>query len=234
MTVAHLSLDLRARNQRRHRVDDQDVQRARPDQHVGNLQCLFPGIGLRYQQRIGVDTELGRIVRVKCVLRIDEGRNAAQRLRIGHRVQGHGRLARRLRTVDLDNAAPRQPADPQRNVECDRTGRDDLDGLSGLLAQPHDRALAIVLVDLGQSQVERLLTILRSGGHDVSLRARWSCSVLRASRYRWGLTDPQLLGRAVIGIRFHPETTQTSNVCSPPTRARRVSPPITRDIEITT
>ena len=44
--VAHLAFDLGPRRERRHRVDDEDVERARADQHVGDLERLLAGVGL--------------------------------------------------------------------------------------------------------------------------------------------------------------------------------------------
>ena len=54
VAVPHLAFDLGPRHQRGDRVDDQDVQRAGADQHVGDLQRLLTGVGLGYQQRVGV------------------------------------------------------------------------------------------------------------------------------------------------------------------------------------
>ena len=44
--VPHLPLDLGTGGQGRHRVDDQDVEGARADQHVGDLEGLLAGVGL--------------------------------------------------------------------------------------------------------------------------------------------------------------------------------------------
>jgi hypothetical protein len=46
MGVAHLALDLGAGHQGSHRVDDQDVEGAGADQHVGDLEGLLPRVGL--------------------------------------------------------------------------------------------------------------------------------------------------------------------------------------------
>src|SRR5204862_1965711 len=60
--------------------------------------------------------------------------------------------ARRLRPVDLDDPAARQAADAEGDVEAERAGRDDLDVVDDLtLAEPHDRALAMLLLDLRES-----------------------------------------------------------------------------------
>ena len=44
--VAHVALDLGPRGEGGHRVDDEHVERARADQHVGDLQGLLTGVGL--------------------------------------------------------------------------------------------------------------------------------------------------------------------------------------------
>ncbi len=48
--VAHLALDLGLGRQRGDRVDDEDIDGARTDQRVGDLERLFAGVGLRDQQ----------------------------------------------------------------------------------------------------------------------------------------------------------------------------------------
>ena len=57
VAVAHLALDLGARHERGDRVDDDDVERAGADQHVGDLERLLAGVGLGDEQRVGVDAE---------------------------------------------------------------------------------------------------------------------------------------------------------------------------------
>src|SRR5699024_10035187 len=99
---------------------------------------------------------------------VDERGDAAGRLRVGHRVQGDGGLTGGLGAVDLDDAPARQSADAQRHIQGDRTGGDGRDRLTRLLAQPHDRALAEVLVDLRQGQFQRLTAIVGDLAHDVS------------------------------------------------------------------
>ena len=125
MAVAHLALDLGTRYQRGHRVDDQDVDRSRPDQHVGDLECLLAGVRLAHQQGVGVHAQILGVFGVECVLGVDERRDTAGSLGVGHRMQGDGGLTRGFRAVDLDDAAARQPADAQRHVEGDGAGGDN-------------------------------------------------------------------------------------------------------------
>ena len=170
VAVAHLALDLGAGHQGGHRVDDDDVERAGADQHVGDLERLLTGVGLADQQRVGVDADGPGVVGVERVLGVDERRDAAGRLGVGHRVQGDRRLAGGLRAVDLDDPAARQAADAEGDVEGDRAGRDDLHGHLGAVAQAHDGALAELLVDLGEGHVEGLVAVERC--HGAHLRVR--------------------------------------------------------------
>ena len=71
-----------------------------------------------------LDAELARVADVERVLGVDERAHAAGALRLGDRVQRQRRLAGRLGAVDLDDAAARQAADAERDVEADRAGRD--------------------------------------------------------------------------------------------------------------
>ena len=68
-------------------------------------------------------------------------------------------FARGFRTVDFDDAAARQAADAERDVETERAGGDRLDVVGARVAQTHDRALAELLFDLAERGGERLLTI---------------------------------------------------------------------------
>ena len=94
MAVAHLALDLGARHQGGDRIDDEDVDRVRADQSVGDLERLLAGIGLRDDQLIDIDAQLLGIDRVERMLGVDEGGGAAVALRLGDDVERERRLAR--------------------------------------------------------------------------------------------------------------------------------------------
>ena len=98
-------------------------------------------------------------VRVHRVLGVDEGADAAAALRLGDHVVDERRLARRLRAEDLDDAAARQPADAECEVERERAGRDRAHGDLRPVAHPHDRSLAERPLDLSERRVECLLAI---------------------------------------------------------------------------
>ena len=68
MGIAHLALDFGPRDQRRDRVDDDQVDGAGANQSVGDLQRLLAGIGLRHQEIVEVDSRLYRVRRIERVL----------------------------------------------------------------------------------------------------------------------------------------------------------------------
>ena len=157
--VAHLAFDLRARHEGCDRVDDDQVDGTGTHEHVGDLERLLAGVGLRDEELIDVDAELAGVIGIERVLRVDERRDAAGTLHVRDRVQGERRLTRRLRAVDLDDATAWQTADAESDVEGDRTGGDDLDGGALVAAQSHDRALSELPVDLGEGGLEGLLAV---------------------------------------------------------------------------
>jgi hypothetical protein len=171
-----------------------------PDEHVHDLQRLLARVGLGDQQRVGVDAELLGVVRVQRVLGVDERRDAAGLLRVGHGVQRHGGLAAALRAVDLDDAAARQAAEAQRHVQRDRAGRDYLDRDPGLLAEAHDRALAELPLDLEEGNLQGLIPVasplrarLAAHCHGDSLPGLGACGHL-----------PHRPGRLSFGPAGHP------------------------------
>ena len=162
MAVAHLAFEFGARHQRRDRIDDEHVDRPGAHQRVGDLERLLAGIGLRDQQIVDIDPELFGIDRVERVLGVDKGAGAAALLRLGDDVQRQRRLARAFRAVNLDDAAARQAADAERDIEPERAGRDHVDVRRGLArAELHDRALAESALDLAERRVQSpLLSIM--------------------------------------------------------------------------
>jgi hypothetical protein len=75
--------------------------------------------------------------------------NAAT-LRLGDDVQGEGRLTGRFGAVHLDDAAARDAADSERDVQGQGAGRDDVDVLSLHVAETHDRPLSVGSLDLSE------------------------------------------------------------------------------------
>ena len=158
--VAHLAFDLGARCERRHRVDDNDIDRTRTSEHVGDFERLFTCVRLRNQQLVNVDADRPGVDRIHGVLGIDVGTHATVALGLSDDMHGECGLARRLGTINLGDAPTRQTADTEREVKCQRTGRHDFDRHVGAFAHFHDRAAAELLVDLRQRHLQRLVLIL--------------------------------------------------------------------------
>src|SRR3954452_11870079 len=157
--VAHLALDLGLRRQRRDRVDRDHIERTGADQQLGDLERLLAGIRLRDEQIVDVDPDPLGVRGVHRVLGVDEGADPAAALGLGDHVVDKRGLARRLRAEDLDDAAARQPADPEREVERQRAGRDRPDRDLGAVVHAHHRALAELALDLAERGVESLLAV---------------------------------------------------------------------------
>ena len=155
--IAHLPFDLGPWRERRDRVDDHDVDRARADQGLHDLQCLLSVVGLRHPELIGVDAQTLGVDRVQGVLGVDECRDSAGALGLRDRVQRERRLAGGFGPEDLHDASFRVAADAQRGVQQDGAGVDRLlIALHAAVTQPHQRSLAELLLDLQAGGVERL------------------------------------------------------------------------------
>ncbi len=157
--VAHLALDLRLRRQGRDRVDRDDVERARANQQLADLERLLAGVGLRDEQVVDVDADPLRVGRVHRMLGVDERADAAATLRLRDHVVDERRLARGLRTEDLDHAAARQAADPEGEVQRERARRDGADVHGRGVAHLHHRPFAELPLDLPEGGVQCLLAI---------------------------------------------------------------------------
>jgi hypothetical protein len=180
VVVAHLALDLGPRHQRRHGVHDHEVDGARAQQHVDDLEGLLAGVGLRDEQVLHPDPQPAGVPDVEGVLGVDEGGDAAGLLHLGHGVKRQGRLAARLRPVDLDDPPARVAADAQRQVEARRAAGEGLHlPIDAVFGHREDRALPELLLDGGNRQGDRLLlvglgrrrpvaSVLRIAGHDLS------------------------------------------------------------------
>jgi hypothetical protein len=93
VAVPHLALDLGLRRQRRDRVDRDDVERARADQELRDLERLLARVGLGDEQIVDVDADVLGIGGVHRMLGVDERADAAAPLRLRDHVVDEGRLA---------------------------------------------------------------------------------------------------------------------------------------------
>ena len=148
MRVAHFAFDFSLGHKRSNGVNDDDVNAARTNQHVGNFQRLLTGIRLGDQEVIRINAQSARIDGVKCVFRVDECSVSACFLCAGNCVKRNGRLTGGLRAVDFDDAPTRQTANSKSDIKSQRTSGDHLHRGTRIISQSHDRALTELLIDL--------------------------------------------------------------------------------------
>ena len=182
------------------------VERARADQHVGDLERLLARVGLGDEQLVDVDADGRGVDRVHGVLGVDVGADAAVALGLGHDVHGEGGLARRLRAEDLDDPAPGQAADAEGEVERERAGGDGLDRHRGpsrpcCMIEPLPNCFSIwpsamssalsrstvMFVSLGECPaLGRLLLVAASGPAAIWSTLRRGCDTLEPRTGREG------------------------------------------------
>src|SRR5690606_721186 len=120
--VAHLAFKFGARNQGGNGVDDNDLDSVRADQRFGYIEGIFAGIRLGDEQVVEVDAQDLRVARVERVFDIDESRQAAVALDLGDQAEGERGFTGRFRSVNFGDAAHRQTADAESEVDGERAG----------------------------------------------------------------------------------------------------------------
>jgi hypothetical protein len=157
--VAHLAFDLGLGHQCGDRVDHEHAE-CFERISMSAISSAAPGVGLGDEEIVDVHADGCGVHRVHRVLGVDVGTDTTVALRLRDDVGGQRRLPGRLRAEDLDDAAPREPADAERQVQGEGTRRDGLDPHVAPFAQPHDGAFAELLLDLAERHVERLVAVV--------------------------------------------------------------------------
>jgi len=85
----------------RHGVDNHHVHGVAPDEHFGNLQGLFAGIGLGDQEVVHVHTQPPGVLDIQSMLRVHECRDPPAPLCVGDDVETKRRLPAGFRAIDL-------------------------------------------------------------------------------------------------------------------------------------
>ena len=132
-----------------------------------------PVSGWEIRRSVDLHPELARIDGIERMLGVDEAADAAGLLRLRHHLQRERGLAGQFRAVNLDDAPARQAADAECDVEAEGAGGDRLD-VHGLIvgAEPHDRALAVHLLDLRERVLQRLHLVHRTPFDHAEFRLR--------------------------------------------------------------
>ena len=157
MRVTHIPVDLSLRRERSDRVDNDDIDGTGADHGLGDLKRLLSRIRLGNIEIIDIDADISGVDRIQSVLRIDKSRNSSALLNFCDHMQRNGRFSAGLRSVDLNDPALGDPAEPERYIERERPCRDHFDihlrlGLSEL----HHRSLAEFLLKVADRCFQRL------------------------------------------------------------------------------
>ena len=139
MGVSHVPFKLRLGNQRRHRIDHNQVETPRSNEGLGDLQGLLSGVRLGNEKVFGLDPKLSGIAQVESVLGINKGCHAILFVDFGNGVKGQGGLARGLGTIDFDDPSLGIASDSQGDIQGQGARRND-GGLDdrGILPHSHD------------------------------------------------------------------------------------------------
>src|SRR5690606_34973160 len=159
VAVAHFTLKLRARHQRRDAVQHDHINRAAANQRVGDLQRLLAGIRLGDVEVVHIHAEPLRVDRVERVLHVDERAHAAHPLRLSDGVQAEGRLTGAFRSVNLSHPPAWDPPNADREIDSERSGRDDINLEMRYVAQADDGPVSISFRQLAN----RILQCFQAG-----------------------------------------------------------------------
>src|SRR5437667_8122814 len=85
---------------------------------------------------------------------IDERGKSAAFLRLCNNGERERGFAGRFWTENFDDSSPRKPAYPKRAIDENVAGRNDIDIDNLVVTQAHDRAVAVILGNLLNGQVE--------------------------------------------------------------------------------
>src|SRR3989344_8886886 len=119
LSGTHLPLYFVFWSQRRHRVDDEEVDRAASNQALDNLERLLPGVRLRDKEVEDVNADALGILGVERVLGVDKRAYPALFLCFSNSVEGKCRFAGRFRAEDFNYAPARVAADPECPIKSD-------------------------------------------------------------------------------------------------------------------
>src|SRR5579862_2756376 len=98
------------------------------------------------------------------MLRIHIERQPSALLGFRHAMERERSLTARFRSVDFRDPSLRQTADPEREIETQRTCRDGLHRLMPPLTHPHDRTLTKGLLDLAKGHLKSTIALWAGGG----------------------------------------------------------------------
>jgi len=113
---------------------------------------------LRHEQIVKIDPQLSGVCRIKRVFDVDEGSESAALLRLRDHSESQRRFAGGFRTENFDHATTWKAAHAQRAIDQNVARGNDIDIDNLVVAQAHDRAVAVILGDLLDGEIEILVS----------------------------------------------------------------------------
>ena len=157
--IADVAFDFVLRHQGRDRIDDDDIDRIRFHQHLGDLHCLFAARGWLTNSSFDIHTDSFGPRRVQGVFGVDKRGHAADFLGVGDGVQSERGFAARFRAIDFDDAAAGDTLAAEGDVQPDGARGDAADLGNRGRAQGHNGPFAEFFLDLGQRVFQFLALI---------------------------------------------------------------------------
>ena len=126
---------------------------------IYDLKRLLSRIGLRNQEVLRIHAQFTCVLRIQCMLRIDECSKSSGLLGFGDHVKSDRCLAGGFRPVDFDNTSAWNATDTESDIKRQDTSRYDVDIHVCLgLAKAHDRSFSMRLLNLLECIFQSLFT----------------------------------------------------------------------------
>ena len=159
MRIAHFTFQLSPRDKSGHRINHQNINRARTHQCIGDLERLLARIGLGNQEIININAQLFGIGRIQRMLGINNRTGAPGLLRFSNNMQSQCGFTGTFRPVNFCNTPTGQPANAKANIQADRACRYRGNPVMelALAIKLHNRAFTECTFDLPQRGIKGFL-----------------------------------------------------------------------------
>ena len=143
--VAHVAFNFRTGDEGGNRVDDNQVNRARTHECLGDFKRLFACIRLGDEELVNHYAAFGSINWIERVFHVDISCRAAASLAFSHNMLAKRGFARRFRTVNFGDAGFGDAADAKRHIQRERAGWDGFHLHLVRFTEAHDASFAVFL-----------------------------------------------------------------------------------------
>ena len=153
--IAHIAFDFRFGNKRGDGVHHNHIGGVGTHQQLADLEGLLTGVWLRNQHLFNIHPNATSPSGVQCMFGINERHHATGLLGFGGNGQGQRGLATGFWSKHFDNATFGNPSAPQGQVQAQRASSNPGRRGQAISLEAHDGALAVGLLDLVKSPVQR-------------------------------------------------------------------------------